>query len=127
MAFSVTWEDEAKTILRLTFESPVLITDLAGSQDAMADQLDSVSHPVFQIVDMTAMTKLPEGTLTTLPQLGRHRHTSHPNGGPAFCVVDNVLVEQIAGVFAKVFRRFVIVRTVEEAHRLIAERSGSGQ
>ncbi len=125
MGATVTWVNPEKTIILLEYTEPTSIEDVVQALDQSADMLDAVSHQAYLIVNMTAIKSIPRNVISYYPQLARSRGIGHPNVAIGIAVVDNAFLEMVSQVFSKVYGRFAIVSTMQEAMAYIAAKQGT--
>ncbi|MBN1119722.1 MAG: hypothetical protein JXJ17_01470 [Anaerolineae bacterium] len=121
MSITSRWENPEKTIIYQKFEGNWEIDDLINGFDEIYAMLDSVSHPVNVITDMSA-GKAPMSFLSRFPDINEASYANHPNTDRFFVVGTTRFVEMMANSFTKfggLAGRLFIVDTIDEAYDMI--------
>jgi hypothetical protein len=125
MAATVSWIDDDQTILSIRYDNPIQVEDILRALDQLTAQVETAPAPVDLIVDITAARGIPANMISSYPRLSQHPGISHPNVHRSYVVLENQALTSVIGIFDKLFAKFQIVRTVEEALRLIHEERAS--
>lgn len=123
MTVHVEWDNEEKTVIRTTYQEPVKIEDVFTALDQQVVLLDSVEHPVVMMIDMSTLKRLPHTTLSSYPEIAKHRGIHHPNTAMSYVVMNNLPMEYMINIFSRLFAKFDTATSVEQARERIAERS----
>ena len=105
----------------ISYAEPVLVEDILGALDQMAVTLDAVPAPVNVIVDLTEARRIPANLISSYPRISQHPGVAHRNAAHSYVVIESNALTSIIGIFDKLFVKFQIVRTFDEAMRLIDE------
>lgn len=129
MAITVSWDNEAQTIIRQQYEGQwtwdVFYTDAAEVTWAM---MKTVSHPVYIISDFTLSTGIPVGGALTHARNVLSKYPDNWNG--IIIVSPSQFVQSLVAVFRRLFssthlspeaigNKTHAVKTLSEAYALI--------
>jgi hypothetical protein len=127
MAITVNWDDEAKTIIRTTFEGRWTLEEFWQAVQAQYALMDEINYKANFISDFSNSSMLPSGALSHARRLINTKQ--HPHTGPVSVVVGaNRFVEGFFGLFNRVYddtaqkHRILFAPTLEAGRTLLAER-----
>ena len=116
MSANVTWENDERTVLRLTVSGRWQWSELHAAKVQIEAMLDVLDHPVSILACGELDHWLPLGFNENMTELTHH---IHPNVHQVIIVYDNALFQQLFLLFARLFGgfpyEFFFVRTLEEA------------
>lgn len=118
------WDDDAQTIMRVTYQRGWSWDDLEGNLPLEATMLDSVSHTVDVIADFRD-TQLPPGAISRLPRIAQSPPYTHRNAGMMVMVATPGFITQVVEVYKRVYgqaNKLIVVQNLEDARRLIARK-----
>jgi hypothetical protein len=122
MAFEMYWEDQEKTILICKVNGPWKWEEYHLALDAIVEMIASVPHRVDLITLRGSGTAMPKGS--SVPHYMRAARIMPPNLGRNILVVEGAefgYASQIVRLFFKaVGSQFVLMRSLDDAHALIA-------
>ncbi|MBN1563629.1 MAG: hypothetical protein JXA10_07315 [Anaerolineae bacterium] len=125
MAHIVTeWHDDAKTIMRVTYQPGWTWRDLEANLPTEEQFLDSVDHKVDVIADFRD-TQLPPGAISHLPKIAQSPPYVHPNSGEVVMVGSPIFMEEVVGVYKRVYgqaSKLTMVHDLHEAQEIILKR-----
>jgi hypothetical protein len=125
MAHIITeWDNEDKTIMHVTYQSGWTWDDLDGNLPLEEEMLDSVNHRVDVIADFRG-TQLPPGAISRLPKIAQSPPYTHPNSGAVVMVGSPAFMEEVVGVYKRVYgqaAKLTMVHDLDEARALIAKK-----
>ena len=125
MAITISWVDEEKTIVQLTYQGRWSNEEFRASGLQAILMIRSVSYLVYVINDFTASEVLPFGSLWQGRNLGQMRP---PNWGGAVVITADAVVINLVEVFMSVYmalshrQSLFFAKTHEEALEIIARR-----
>jgi hypothetical protein len=127
MAATVSWIEDQK-ILCIRYEEPVHVDDILHALDQITALLDPLLDPVNLIVDLTDVRRIPANMISSYPRIYQHPGVRHRRLDHSYVVIDNYALTSVIGIFDRLFAKFQIVRTLEDAQRLIdAERTSQSE
>jgi hypothetical protein len=118
------WDDDEKTILRVTYHLGWSWDDLEGNLTIEEELLDSVDHKVDVIADFRG-TQLPPGAISRLPKIAQSPPYTHPNSGAMVMVGSPAFMKEVVGVYKRVYgqaAKLTMVSDLDEARALIAQK-----
>jgi hypothetical protein len=118
------WDDDEKTILRVTYHFGWSWDDLEGNLTIEEELLDSVDHKVDVIADFRG-TQLPPGAISRLPKIAQSPPYTHPNSGAMVMVGSPAFMKEVVGVYKRVYgqaAKLTMVSDLDEARALIAQK-----
>ena len=127
MTITVSWGNEDKTIIALSYERPWNWVEFETAVGEMTALLDSVNHPVDMIFDIRRAGAPPRGALDRFKKVAE---TNHPNAGWLVFIDSGTVVMRFLDLLMKLYGltgnvpKFQFVHSMEEAHTLIAKRRG---
>jgi hypothetical protein len=125
MPLTTEWDNEEKTIMRVTYQRGWTWDDLEGNLPKEKEFLDSVQHRVDVIADFRG-TDLPHGAMMRLPKIADSPPYTHPNSGAVIMVGSPTFMDQVVTVYRKLYGPVAIklemVHTLEEARERIAQK-----
>ena len=125
MAHIITeWDDDSKTIMRVTYQSGWTWDDLDGNMLVEQQMLNSVDYKVDVIADFRG-TRLPPGAISRLPRIAQSPPYTHPNSGAMVMVGSPAFMEEVVGVYKRVYgqaAKLTMVHDLDEARALIAQK-----
>jgi len=116
------WDDEAHTIMRVTYRPGWTWDDLEGNLSIEEEMLDSVDHRVDVIADFRG-TRLPPGAISRLPKIAQSPPYTHRNSGSVVMVGSPAFMEEVVGLYKRLYgqaARLTMVKDLDEARALIA-------
>jgi hypothetical protein len=116
----VEWANPEQTILLYVYSDPIEVDAILQS-DKQVDSMLGDRGITPAVIDARQVRKLPTNLLGSYPKLAREGGNLRSRVSPVYCVIDNYFVEQIATIYNRLYSRFQIVRTVEDALRLAEE------
>jgi hypothetical protein len=121
MGITVSWDNEAKTIIRYCFEGRWDWNDFYTARAEAHTMLDEVSYKVGIIVDVQLSNFLPNGAISHIRGLP---YKTHPNTGRTILVGANTLIQALYNLFQKLYStnngNFMLIRTLEEARAMLS-------
>ena len=127
MGIEVSWDNEAKTIVKYVYEGRWTLQDFDNAREQAAKLEETVPHRVDVIVDVRNSSLVPTGTISRGKQVITTTPVSHPSEAMAIIVGAGPLVRSIYDVVSKVYpeivrrRGFRFARSMEEAREIIAK------
>ncbi|MBN1202788.1 MAG: hypothetical protein JXJ20_13130 [Anaerolineae bacterium] len=121
MHLTTEWDNDEKTIMRVTYHPGWTWDDLEANLPKEEAMLDSVDHTVNVIADFRG-TRLPPGAIVRLPMIASSPPYMHANSGMMVMVGSPVFMEEVVGIYKRVFgqaQKLTVVGTLEEARALI--------
>lgn len=131
MGVTVTWDDEAKTILRYDVRGSWTWDDLLRGREEVFKIMDAAeANPIYAIIHFAdGKISLPQGGMEPFKQLVTR---SHPKAGLTVVVGANWMMKTIAGTFRSAYTQitkksveFDYADTLEEARKIIAKEKRS--
>lgn len=122
MEISVQWDNEEKTILRVYYPERWIWPDLYDAVDRTQAMLNSVSHPVKILVDMSKSMFLPTGSTSHVSNM---LTAPHANATVMVVVGASGYLKSFLEVFSEMFnpasnaRKILLARTLEEGYELL--------
>jgi hypothetical protein len=116
------WDDEAHTIMRVTYRPGWTWDDLEGNLSIEEKMLDSVDHRIDVIADFRG-TRLPPGAISRLPKIAQSPPYTHRNSGSVVMVGSPAFMEEVVGLYKRLYgqaARLTMVKDLDEARALIA-------
>lgn len=129
MPIDVEWDNEAKSIIRQTFEGKWTWKEfLDASNIESRNYIQSVEHKVHVISDFRESDGLPISG-SALSYAKQVMMDFPENGGLVVIVDESYLLNSLVNIFRKIFRgnmgkRTYAVKTIEEAYALIEAQNG---
>src|SRR5689334_1377736 len=126
MPINVRWDDEAKTIVRLDFVSPVTWEVFQDAIDRAARLAESVDYRV-DVLSIPGEVPMPPGS--PVPQVQRAFKTLPRNVNLVVMLTSNAFANTIVSTIAGMYigKRYKAATSLDEAYRLInAHRAKSG-
>jgi hypothetical protein len=120
------WDDEAHTIMRVTYHPGWTWDDLEANLSTEEQFLDSIDHRVDVIADFRG-TVLPPGALRRLPKIAQSPPYVHPNSGSVVMVGSPDFMDELVRLYKRLYgqaARLTMVGTLEEARALIVQKRG---
>ena len=120
MPFLISWDDEAKTAVRIDAVGQWSIEEYRKLLNEIVGYFLSVSHPVYIIANMLQSGTPPMGIVWN----ARYAFQRFPSNysGAVIVTIDNFVrnvVSTVGNLYVGQTGRFVTARTLEEAGRLI--------
>ena len=123
MPVTVEWDNEDKTIIRVTM-GEYTWDDIESSSRQEQEMLDGINHKVDFIVDITS-TKIPKDVLANFQKFAAAPPYTHTNAGLVVIVGANRFHATITEIFGKVHKpladKLAMASTVEEAYEIITQ------
>lgn len=119
MPIKVSWDNEAKTIVRYDFSGPWTWEEFHRAVDAIHALVKSVPHTVDYIANVPNL-HLPQGT--ALSHIRRAIRTAPPNSGVLMVTDGGLFVNAIIGIVSRVGGYVRTANTIEDARAKILER-----
>jgi hypothetical protein len=126
MPIDVRWDDEAKTIVRLDFVSPVSWEVFQDAMDRAAKLAESVDYRV-DVLSIPGEVPMPPGS--PVPQVQRAFKKLPRNVGLVIMLTSNAFARTIVSTVGSMYigKRYKAAENFDEAYRLIdAHRAKSG-
>ena len=124
MAHIITeWDDDAKTIMVVTYQPGWTWNDLEGNLPLEQQLLDSVNHRVDVIADFRN-TRLPPGAISRLPKIAQSPPYVHPNSGDVIMVGSPAFMAEVVSIYKRVYgqaAKLTMVEDVPAARQIITE------
>lgn len=124
MGLNTEWDDQEKTILRVTYPRGWDWDDMEANLPIEQQHLDSVNHRVDVIADFRG-TNLPPGAIIRLPKIANSPPYKHPNSGIVVMVGSPFFMNEVVGVYRKLYGSSAVklhmVSDLEKARALIVE------
>jgi hypothetical protein len=127
MAITVSWDDEARTIIRMDFAGKWTWTELQDANAQMAILTDEVAHPISVITDVSKTQYLPDGALSEARSISGGMMARGKNT-LIVAVGASTLVKSLFPIFFNVYGKRTgfpmthFVNTLEDARALIDEK-----
>ncbi len=124
MPISVEWDNEAKTIIRITYLGRWTWEENRQARQQTLEMVDRVDHIVHTIHDMRQSHGFPTDVIT---QVRKRLQKKHPRVGLIVVVGNKSFVHVLYDVFATIYdklvrkRKFYLVHSLEQAYQLIDE------
>jgi hypothetical protein len=112
-AITTAWDDDEKTILRVTYHLGWSWDDLEGNLTIEEEMLNSVDHKVDVIADFRG-TRLPPGAISRLPKIAQSPPYTHPNSGAVVMVGSPAFMREVVGVYKRVYGQAAKLRMVHD-------------
>lgn len=124
MAVTVTWADEARTIIHINIANPWTWHELLNAAHETRGMIATIGHEVAVIYDYTDTATIPPGDpILQVPKLAAARH---PQETLTVAVdVDTALGQAAVNVYSNVYHHVQLVATLDEARALIAAKRAS--
>jgi len=124
MAGRIEWDNEDKTILLNTYEGDVVLEDYYRVTDLTFDELNKVPHTVH-----TIMLRNVKTTPTSMSKAMQYANKKTPaNLGMSVIVggshFTRIIVKMAKVIAPKLAKEVYFAESVEEARKIIAEKSG---
>lgn len=122
------WDDEAHTIMRVTYHPGWTWDDLEANLPTEKAMLDSVEHRVDVIADFRG-TLLPPGAISRLPKIAQSPPYTHRNSGSVIMVGSPAFMQEVVDIYKSIYgsaQRLQMVGNLEEARTEIARRRADG-
>lgn len=126
MSISVTWDNEAKTIVRFEYEGKWTWEDFYEKIDAANKMMDTVESPCVSIIDMQKSHFLPSGAALHIRNVIR-KSMSHNNSGISVFLDADVIVKAMIEVLRKSYpdilenTEWLYAKTLEQARTMAQE------
>jgi hypothetical protein len=124
MSVTVQWDNEAKTVLRYDIAGRWTWEEFYAAFEQGKQMMNDITYPVDFILhplDMVSQTYLPPNTITQTMALNRQR--TH-NAGRTVVVSQSPVARTMLTILAKISslvgQNYVIVKTLDEAHTVLA-------
>ncbi|MGF1507443.1 MAG: hypothetical protein GYB64_16605 [Chloroflexi bacterium] len=123
----ITWDNDEKTIIRVTLKDGVTIDEMINNMSKTLELIDSVNHTVDYLLDFR-LKRIPDRWLVRFPEIAGHPALTHENLGVQVVISNNRFVQRLSSIFTSVFSSSVWVVETEEAayarlHKAQAARS----
>lgn len=118
------WDDAERTIMRVTYQPGWGWSDMDQNMLIEKQMLDSVEHKVDVIADFRR-TNLPPGAISRLPKIAQSPPYIHPNSGEVVMVGSPTFMEEVVGVYKRVYgqaAKLTMVNDLVEARALIQKK-----
>ncbi len=119
-----TWDNDEHTIMLVTYQPGWTWDDLEANMMVEEAMLSSVEHKVDVIADFRD-TQLPPGAIGRLPKIAQSPPYTHPNSGFMVMVGSPAFMEEVVGVYKRVYgqaAKLTMVQDLDEARALIRQR-----
>ena len=125
MSITNTWDDEAKTIIRIDYNEGWTWDDFEAAQIEVGEMLGSVEHEVDSVV-MLNTGSTPQGILAKFSNVAASPVFTYPNSGVVVVTGARGFIGTLADLFLKIQSqtagKITMASTLEEAYEVIAER-----
>jgi hypothetical protein len=125
MSITVSWDDDAQTILRWNFVGIWTWDEFEHELAATARRMEAVPYPVSAICDMTCSGPLPV-TGSAISHMWQARQLAQEQLTTAIFVGSSAHVRAIIGLFCTIYRqrrdRYLFASSIEEARALLVAR-----
>jgi hypothetical protein len=125
MGITVTWDNEAQTVLRADLRGRWNLEEFRQQMRLAGQMVNSVSHPVSVVVDLTGSNALPDNLIQSVAQIV-HGKSPHPPNVERYVIIGaGRFVQSLYRAFAKVYgegmlhNKLVFVQTMDEARVII--------
>ncbi len=121
MGIHVTWDNEAKTVIRFDFDTTWTWSDFSAAIMEGRALMKTVSHNVHSLLNLPSGMAMPGGN--ALSNLQRIIRTMPPNMGISVIANGSSLVNALANIVTRVYRaqQFITVNSLEAARALLEE------
>jgi hypothetical protein len=123
MSITVTWDNDDKSIILMTFEQPWTLPELETSQTQLHSLMFSVAHPVDLMLDVSKTGVPPANAMGRFRALSKVRF---PNQRLLILVGTNMFVRSMIDAIQRVSNAFAVrdgemmfAATREEARRML--------
>lgn len=124
MAHLVTvWDNEAKTVMRVTYQPGWSWDDLENNLPLEEQMLNSVDHRVDVIADFRG-TDLPFGAFSRLPKIAQSPPYTHRNSGMMVMVASPGFMQDVVAVYKRLYGhadRLIVVGELDAARKIISD------
>ncbi|MBN1202362.1 MAG: hypothetical protein JXJ20_10945 [Anaerolineae bacterium] len=121
MPITVQWDDDDHKAVRWEFEGDWNWYEYQAAQAQSNALIDTVDHVVDVIAVMQNTRDLPREAFDNYRRLEK---TSHPNRGRIVIVGSDTFIRSMLETFNQVYKRgssgFILVRSIQEAHEVLA-------
>lgn len=125
MSIPVSWFNDEKTIIQYKFDGRWGWDDLYKAIDEAVVLLDSVSHRVDIMLDLTKSESVPSLNANGLKYVANAPTTTHPNMGIFVMVGMKPFIRISFDIFSRMYpratRQYRLANTVEDAINVIAK------
>lgn len=126
MPVNAAWDDAAHTIIRYELIGNWTWDEYFATRETLNAMLDSVSHPIYVIIDVGQMRGVPMNALSEMARGTQRAQAQRPNWAGGYFVGVNPLFRTLFNVFRRInpqmAARYQTAETLEEARRMIAAR-----
>ena len=124
MSVTVSWADEARTIIRLDFSEPYTGQDYLNALLAQEPYFDAATVEIVHLIYCHNGLPMPEGLFKNIPNIRKKSPaTNHPRSGKIIYVDMSPGWEAALNVYLNVYPeqrdKFRFTKTIEEAFALI--------
>ena len=126
MKVQVDWDNEEQKIVRYTFEQGWSWPDLHQALDDAGKLINTVSHRVDVIMDISSANLVPKGALSQINRA--YNNPKPPNIGITIIVAPNSFMSAMVNMAKKIWGgksdwQLEFVNTIGEAYQIIKESS----
>ena len=122
MGVGVSWDDQAKTILRLDYSEKWTWAEVSTAMDEGITLMRSVTGKVCIIHDLTRSAAVPAGALTNAK---RFTTGLPPNWDLSIVVGSGTFTETLLNIFSRVYiklgEHYRTAQNIEDARKIIAQ------
>ena len=112
MAVSLNWDNDQKSILKVTFTGDVTAADFIQAFTRQSELLASVPHNVCVVADFREITRIPITILSASSSLSGR---TFPNLVGLAVVGSNPILRAIMDVWSRLYKQMTMVSTLEAA------------
>ncbi len=126
MGYDIRWHDENRQILFITFGDEITYQTLYQLYEACAAMLDTVSHPVILIHDLSQLKVVFKIDIPSMAKLPRMRIIQHPNWLLSYFANPKgqakIVLDVVSRLFPTMMRSVLTTASVDEAFAHARER-----
>ncbi|MFQ3648330.1 MAG: hypothetical protein SNJ80_15495 [Anaerolinea sp.] len=119
MSYDLCWYDESRQILLVTFGEGITYDVLYQLYEDCASMLDTVSHPVILIHDLSHLKVVFKIDIASMAKLPRMRIIQHPNWLLSYFAnpkgQSKIVLDVVSRLFPTMMRSVLTVASVDEA------------
>lgn len=124
MKVQVQWDNDAKNIVRYKFEQGWAWNDLHQALDDAGELINTVSHQVDVIMDISSANLVPKGALSQINRA--YANPKPPNIGITVIVAPNSFMSAMVSMAKKIWGnktewQLEFVNTIGEAYQIIKD------
>jgi hypothetical protein len=119
MNYELRWHDEHQQILLVAINDEITYEMLYQMFEDCADSLDTVTHPVAVVFDLSNLKLVFKVDITALGKITRMRFTTHPNRLCSYFANPNlrsrVIIDVARRMFPRMMQTVYTSRSLDEA------------